>query len=138
VTFVPATIAGVAVPEPPFAIGNMPVTAVVSGKPVAFVKTPDAGVPSAGVIKVGDVFKTTEPVPVLVATPVPPCATAIWPEIIAVVTTPVEPVPTIFPDVAGKLSVTVVAVAGPTKSATPPSADSNVIFPMIFYGPIIS
>ena len=43
--------------------------------PVTFVITPDAGVPNAGVTNVGDVFKTTDPVPVEVATPVPPPAT---------------------------------------------------------------
>jgi hypothetical protein len=35
--------------------------------------------PSEGVIKVGDVFKTTEPVPVLVVTPVPPLTTGSTP-----------------------------------------------------------
>lgn len=32
---------------PPFATGSVPITPVVSGNPVAFVKVPDAGVPSA-------------------------------------------------------------------------------------------
>jgi hypothetical protein len=122
-TFVPATKAGVAVPDPPLATGSIPDTPVVKGKPVALVNTPDAGVPSAGVIKVGEVFKTTEPVPVLVATPVPPCATAICPEIMPLVTTPLDPVPTISPDPTGRFSVTVAAVDGPTKSTVPPSAD---------------
>ena len=40
VTFVPATIAGVDVPEPPLTIGNMPVTPVVKGNPVALVSGP--------------------------------------------------------------------------------------------------
>ena len=44
--------------------GNVPVTPVVSGNPVAFVRTPDAGVPSAGVTKVGEVANTKAPVPV--------------------------------------------------------------------------
>ena len=47
VTLVPATIAGVAVPVPPLAIGNKPVTPVVSGRPVKFVAVPDEGVPRA-------------------------------------------------------------------------------------------
>ena len=38
---------------PPFATGNVPVTPVVRGNPVALVRTPDAGVPSAGVVIVG-------------------------------------------------------------------------------------
>ena len=42
----------------------MPVTPVDNGKPVALVKTPLAGVPNAGVTKVGLVAKTTFPLPV--------------------------------------------------------------------------
>jgi hypothetical protein len=54
---------------PPFATGKVPVTPVVSGKPVKFVATPLAGVPSTGAVNVGDaivglVAKTFEPVPV--------------------------------------------------------------------------
>src|ERR1700692_3983044 len=49
---------------PPFATGRMPVTPVVSGKPVTLVITPDAGVPSAGVTKVGELASTTFPDPV--------------------------------------------------------------------------
>ena len=56
--------------------GRLPVTPVVSGKPVALVRVPLAGVPSAGVTRVGLVDSTTLPVPVLVTTPVPPLATA--------------------------------------------------------------
>ncbi len=41
-------------PVPPFATGKVPVTPVVSGKPVTLVITPLAGVPSAGVVKLGD------------------------------------------------------------------------------------
>lgn len=50
---------------------------VITGSPVQFVKTPLVGVPSNGATKVGVLDKTTLPVPVLVATPVPPLATAI-------------------------------------------------------------
>lgn len=39
------------------------------------VATPEAGVPSAGVTSVGEVLRTTLPVPVLVVTPVPPLRT---------------------------------------------------------------
>ena len=49
---------------PPLAKGKTPVTPVVSGKPVRFVATPLAGVPNAGVTKVGDVPKTSAPLPV--------------------------------------------------------------------------
>lgn len=46
-TFVPATRDGEAVAVPPLAMGKRPVTPVVRGSPVALVKTPEAGVPSA-------------------------------------------------------------------------------------------
>lgn len=50
----------VVTPVPPFATGSVPVTPVVSGRPVTLVITPLAGVPSAGVtstglVSVGDV-----------------------------------------------------------------------------------
>jgi hypothetical protein len=40
---------------PPLVTGKVPVTPVVSGKPVALVSVPEAGVPSAGVVSVGEV-----------------------------------------------------------------------------------
>jgi hypothetical protein len=43
------------VPVPPFGTGKIPVTAVVSGNPVRLVATPEAGVPSAGAVNVGEV-----------------------------------------------------------------------------------
>jgi hypothetical protein len=46
------------------ATGNIPVTPVVKGKPVADVKTKVEGVPKLGVTKVGEVAKTAEPLPV--------------------------------------------------------------------------
>ena len=51
-------------PVPPLPMGNVPVTPVVSGSPVALVRMPDVGVPSAGVTKVGDVANTSAPDPV--------------------------------------------------------------------------
>jgi len=59
-------------PVPPLPIGRVPVTPVVKGRPVTLVITPDAGVPRAGVTRVGDVLRTTEPEPVEVVAPVPP------------------------------------------------------------------
>ena len=53
-----------------------PLTPVLIGKPVAFVRVPEVGVPKRGVTSVGLVFRTTEPVPVDVVTPVPPLTTA--------------------------------------------------------------
>tara|TARA_R110000868_G_scaffold398323_1_gene671465 strand:- start:2557 stop:2880 length:324 start_codon:yes stop_codon:yes gene_type:complete len=41
------------VPEFRLPTGRFPVTPVVSGRPVAFVNTPDAGVPKAGFVNVG-------------------------------------------------------------------------------------
>ena len=57
------------------ASGKVPVTPVDRGKPVKLVATPEVGVPSNGVTNVGEVDRTTEPVPVEVVTPVPPLAT---------------------------------------------------------------
>ena len=51
---------------PPLAIGRTPVTPVVRGSPVAFVRTNAEGVPSAGVTRVGEVARTGAPVPVAV------------------------------------------------------------------------
>lgn len=51
-------------PVPPLATGNVPVTPVVKGKPVALVNVTDVGVPSRGVTNVGEVANTAEPVPV--------------------------------------------------------------------------
>ena len=62
-------------PVPPLATGKVPVTPVVIGRPVQLVNTPEAGVPRAGVTRVGEVLKTVLPVPVEVVTPVPPLAT---------------------------------------------------------------
>ena len=66
----------VVLPVPPLTIASVPVTPVDSGKPVRFVATPDAGVPSKGAIRVGPVTSTSEPVPVEVVVPVPPFTTA--------------------------------------------------------------
>jgi len=58
------------------AIGNVPVTPVVSGSPVAFVRVREVGVSSAGEVSEGEVDKTTLPEPVVDAaeTAVPfPC-----------------------------------------------------------------
>jgi hypothetical protein len=65
----------VVTPVPPLATGKVPVTPVVSGKPVAFVSVPLVGVPKTGVTSVGEVERTTDPDPVDVVTPVPPLAT---------------------------------------------------------------
>jgi hypothetical protein len=55
----------VVTPVPPLATGNVPVTPVVSGNPVALVSVNEVGVPNAGVTSVGDVLNTTLPEPVV-------------------------------------------------------------------------
>lgn len=54
----------VVAPVPPLATGSVPVTPVVSGRPVKFVATPEDGVPSAGVTSVGEFANTSAPLPV--------------------------------------------------------------------------
>jgi hypothetical protein len=49
---------------PPRAIGRVPVVPPSIGRPVAFVKVALEGVPKAGVTSVGDVAKTSAPLPV--------------------------------------------------------------------------
>jgi hypothetical protein len=53
------------IPVPPLATGRVPVTPVVSGKPVQDVSVPEVGVPRIGVTSVGLVLITTEPEPVI-------------------------------------------------------------------------
>jgi hypothetical protein len=56
----------VVTPVPPLATGNVPVTPVVKGKPVALVNVAEVGVPKMGVTNVGLVANaTTVPVPVV-------------------------------------------------------------------------
>jgi hypothetical protein len=57
---------------PPLATGKVPVTPVVKGKPVAFVKVAADGVPKLGVVKVGLVARTTLPDPVVASSPTVP------------------------------------------------------------------
>jgi hypothetical protein len=79
----------VVTPVPPLATGSVPVTPVVSGKPVRLVAVPEAGVPKTGVTKVGLVDKTLFPEPVELVTPVPPLATGSVPVTPAVRESPV-------------------------------------------------
>lgn len=65
----------VVTPVPPFATGSVPVTPVVRGRPDAFVRVRDDGVPRFGVTRVGDVERTTFPDPVDDVAPVPPRVT---------------------------------------------------------------
>jgi len=84
----------VVTPVPPLATGSVPVTPVVTGKPVQFVSTPADGVPMFGVVNAGLVDKTLFPEPVEVVTPVPPLATGRVPVTPVVIGNPVQLVKT--------------------------------------------
>jgi len=102
----------VVTPVPPFATGRVPVTPVERGRPVTLVITPDAGVPSAGVTSVGELDRTTFPVPVLLVTPVPPFATGSVPVMPVVAGKPVQfvRVPEVGVPRTGAVSVGAVSV----------------------------
>jgi hypothetical protein len=76
------------------AVAALPVVFWLSVGNVQLAKLPDAGVPKAGVTRVGLVDKTTSPVPVEVVTPVPPLATDSVPEVPAIIGKPVQLVKT--------------------------------------------
>jgi hypothetical protein len=57
------------------AVAALPPIESPDAVPVILVPTKALGVPNAGVVKVGEVLRTTEPEPVDVVTPVPPLAT---------------------------------------------------------------
>lgn len=123
----------VAAPDPPFPTGSVPVTPVLSGKPVRLVATPLAGVPRAGVTRVGDVANTSAPVPVSlvtaairlaldgvaknVATPVPsPLTPVLMGRPVALVRTPLEGVPRAGVTSVGEVAKTIAPV--PVSSVT--------------------
>jgi hypothetical protein len=89
--------------------------------PVRFVATPDDGVPRAGVTRVGEVDKTTLPVPVDVVTPVPPFATGSVPVTPVVKGKPVRFVAT--PD-AGVPNAGVTSVGDVAKTRAPDPVSS--------------
>lgn len=106
-----------ATPVPPLAAGSVPVTPVVRGKPVRLVATPLVGVPSKGVTKVGEVDNTLLPEPVLVATPVPPLATANVPARVMVPEEVIGPPEVVKPVVPPETSTLVTEPApGPEKA----------------------
>ena len=82
----------VAAPVPPFATGNVPVTPVVKGKPVALVNVADVGVPKRGVTSVGLVANTKAPVPVSSLTAAKRLADVIDPNDVALPTLVTAPV----------------------------------------------
>ena len=93
-------------------------TTPAGGSPVALVKTPDAGVPNAGVTRVGDVANTADPEPVSLVKAVASCAEVNEPNTAAL------PVEVIWP-VRFALVVTVPAVklaAVPVRLVATPDA----------------
>jgi hypothetical protein len=92
------------------AIGKVPVTPVVKGRPVAFVKTAAEGVPRAGVVKVGDPVRAILPepdtfCPNAVATPVPN-------EVIPVPPRDTGKVPVVPPSIGKPVALVSVALEG--------------------------
>jgi hypothetical protein len=97
-------------PEPPLAMGKVPVTPVVKGRPVAFVRTAAEGVPRAGVVKAGELVRAILPepdtfCPNAVATPVPN-------EVIPVPPRDTGKVPVVPPSIGRPVALVNVALEG--------------------------
>ena len=121
----------VVAPVPPLANGKVPVTPVVNGNPVAFVKVPEAGVPNTGAVKVGLVkvlfVKVSVPAKVakvpdaagkVMAVPVPATAGA---EMVAVPEVAPEK-PILVAVATPKVGVTKVGLVAKTKAPVPVSS----------------
>jgi hypothetical protein len=115
----------VVTPVPPFATGRVPVTPVVKGSPVAFVKVAAEGVPRLGVVRAGDVERTTLPDPVDVVTPVPPRATERVPVVPATIGSPVALVK-VAADGVPRFGVTSVGDVARTTLPEPVDVDAPV------------
>jgi hypothetical protein len=120
-------------PVPPLATGNVPVVPPSIGKPVALVSVPLEGVPSAGVTKVGLLDSTTLPEPVEEVTPVPPLATGSVPVVppsigkpVALVSVPLEGVPSVGVTKVGLLDRTTLPVPVEAVTPVPPFATGKV------------
>jgi len=111
-----ARLAELGVPKKVATLAARPDTPVLMGRPVALVSVADEGVPRAGVTSVGELLRTTAPVPVDVVTPVPPLATARVP---ATVTAPCVAVLGVRPVVPKLIEVTATPVAAPHDGAPP-------------------
>ena len=124
-----ATFAVAAVLEavPPFATGNVPVTPVVRGNPVALVNTPADGVPIFGVVKVGDACMTNvDPVPVCAATAVALPVLVIGPVRLALVVT----VPAVNPAAVPVIFVPTNALGVPNAGVTRVGLVANTAAPL--------
>ena len=105
------------------AIGKVPVTPVVSGKPVALVSVALVGVPSIGVTKVGEVANTLAPLPVSSVKAVANCADVNEPKDVALPTDVIAPVKLAFVVTLPAVSPAAVPVIFvPTKAEGVPSA----------------
>jgi hypothetical protein len=131
-TFEPVPV-DVVTPVPPLATGSVPVTPVVSGRPVQLVSVPEVGVPKIGVTRVGEVERTFEPDPVDVVTPVPPLATGNVPvtpvvsgKPVQLVSVPEDGVPNIGVTRVGEFDKTFAPVPVDVVTPVPPLATGNV------------
>lgn len=111
------------------ATGRVPVTPVVKGSPVAFVRIAPDGVPKAGVVKVGDVARAMPPDPVTASpravptpAPRPPRFAAVYP--VQFVRTPDAGVPSAAVTSVGELSVAVPRVGLVPKTSEPDPVSS--------------
>lgn len=134
----------VVTPVPPLATGSVPVTPVVTGKPVQFVSTPADGVPMLGVVNAGLVERTLFPEPVEVVTPVPPLATGrvpVTPVVIGnpvqLVKTPAEGVPMFGVVNAGLVDKTLLPEPVELVTPVPPLATGKVpVTPVVIGKPV--
>jgi len=119
----------------------------IEAVPVRFVTTPLAGVPSAGVTRVGDVDKTTLPEPVEVVTPVPPRNTVSVPVVPATIGSPValvsvaeDGVPsagvTRVGDVANTLAPDPVSLVSAAANCAEVNEPSDVALPTLVTAPV--
>ena len=115
-------VLAVVCPVPPLAIGSVPVTPVVRGKPVALVNTAADGVPRLGVTSTGLFDRTTATVPVDTATPVPPLVTASVPVTPVVKGKPVALVRTLPAATVPNTGVTSVGDVAKTSAPVPVSS----------------
>ena len=121
--------AAVVEPVPPFAIGKVPVTPDVNGKPVAFVNTPEAGVPNAGAVKVGLVnvllVKVSVPAKVAKVPDAPGKVIVVVPATVGAASVAVPDVdpanPTLVAEATPKVGVTKVGEVANTKAPEPVS-----------------
>jgi len=107
-----------------------PDTPVEIGKPVAFVKVPEEGVPSAGVTSVGEVARTLLPVPVLVTLTKFLLASS------ARAVEAVNPLWVVVPVVLSVVNAPAAAVVAPTVPLSGPENPPAVMVPVTLPAPL--